>query len=168
MDTPVVMCPTVTQVGRQAGNISFKSLLEYLILVDNKGSLGGEFHQAVPFYLVHLGHLEYRKKRHLVAMLLFFFCIISSPSYKLGYIPNATAHLNVRIVAFRHEGDVHWEEVVWPASYAELQTSTFVVFINDRQAPFENVFPAVVAILAIEISDNRGPYSRPASLGCIM
>lgn len=77
----------------------------------------------------------------------------------MTYTPNTPAHLNVGIVAFRHKRDVHWKEVVWPSGYAELQTSTFVVFINDGQAPFEDVFPAVVAILTVKISNNRGAYS---------
>lgn len=70
-------------------------------------------------------------------------------------------YLYVAIVLSGDEGDVHREEVAWLPSYAELQAAAPVFGINHRQAPLEEIPPAVVAILTINLPNHWGADTRP-------
>lgn len=56
---------------------------------------------------------------------------------------------------------MHWEEVVWLPCYAELQAATLVFGIYHWQAPLEEIPPAVVAILTINLPNHWGADTRP-------
>lgn len=70
-------------------------------------------------------------------------------------------YLDVTVVLFGDKGDVHWEEVVWLPRYVELQAATLVFGIYHWQAPLEEVSPAVVAILTVNLPNHRGADTRP-------
>ncbi len=57
--------------------------------------------------------------------------------------------------------NMDWEEVVRFAIYTELQAATLVFVIDDRKWPFQDVFPAVMVILPIQITDHRSTDTWP-------
>lgn len=69
-------------------------------------------------------------------------------------------YLDVAVVALGHEGYVHWEEVAGLPRDAELHAAGLVLGIDDGQSPLQDVPPAVVAILAVEVSDHWGAHAR--------
>lgn len=72
-------------------------------------------------------------------------------------------YLYVAIVLFGDEGDLHWKEVIWLPCYAELQAATLVFGIYHRQAPLQEISPAVMAILAIYFPNHWGTDTRPTA-----
>lgn len=71
------------------------------------------------------------------------------------------AYLYVAIVLFGDEGDLHWEEVTGLPCYAELQAAALGFGIDHWQAPLEEISPAVVAILTIDLPDHWGADTGP-------
>lgn len=56
---------------------------------------------------------------------------------------------------------MHRKEVIWLPVDAEFQAAALVFGIDHRQAPLEDVSPAVVAILAINLPNHRSTHVGP-------
>jgi len=56
---------------------------------------------------------------------------------------------------------LHREEVIWLPCYAELQAAALVFGIYHWQAPLEEISPAVMAILTINLPNHGGTDTRP-------
>lgn len=71
-------------------------------------------------------------------------------------------HLDVAVVALGHKGHVDWEEVVGLPGDAELQAAGLVVGVDDGEAPLQDVSPAVVFVLPVQVADHGGSHAGPA------
>lgn len=69
--------------------------------------------------------------------------------------------LYIAVVVCGDERHTNWEKVVGLASYAELHAATPVISVDDGERPFQNVTSAVMAILAIHLSNHWGSHTRP-------
>lgn len=69
--------------------------------------------------------------------------------------------LYVAVVVCGDERHTYWEEVVGLTSYVKLHAATPVIGVDDRERPFQNVPSAVMAILAVHLSNHRGSHAGP-------
>lgn len=139
---------------------STRKHLQDLILIHNKWCLWGEFDWTAAFYVCHLGHL-WKYSRYFVIMYLWICVSIYGYlviSFLLQYFITC---LNVTKVTLGDKRNVDWEEVVGFAIYTELQAATLVLLIDNGKWPFQDVFPAVMVILPIQIADHWSTYSWP-------